>query len=73
MKKVCTVFIFSLLSFFAMAQKPASAPTGKTDPSMPIYLVDGVETPYAKVVKIKGYGQCRVILVRFEADVPSMS
>ncbi len=52
MKKVCTVFIFSLLSFFAMAQKPASAPTGKTDPSMPIYLVDGVETPYAKVVKI---------------------
>jgi hypothetical protein len=52
MKKVFSVFIFSVLSFTVMAQKPASAPTGKADPSMPVYLVDGVETPYAKVVKI---------------------
>ena len=52
MKKVFSVFIFSLLSLIAMAQKPVSAPTGKSDPSMPIYLVDGVETPYTKVVKL---------------------
>jgi hypothetical protein len=52
MKKLCAVFIFSVLSLITFAQKPASAPTGKTDPSMPVYLVDGVETPYAKVVKI---------------------
>lgn len=52
MKKLFSVFVFSLLSFATMAQKPASAPTGKSDPSMPIYLVDGVETPYAKVVKL---------------------
>ena len=52
MKKLVTVFIFSALSLIAVAQKPASAPTGKSDPSMPVYLVDGVEMPYAKVVKI---------------------
>ncbi|MFM6994693.1 MAG: hypothetical protein ACKOWO_06225 [Sediminibacterium sp.] len=52
MKNVFIVFIFSALSLAAAAQKPASAPTGKSDPSMPVYLVDGVETPYAKVVKI---------------------
>ena len=52
MKKLFSVFVFSLLSFATMAQKPASAPTGKSDPSMPIYLVDGVETPYVKVVKL---------------------
>lgn len=52
MKNVFAVFIFSVLSFAVVAQKPASAPTGKSDPSMPVYLVDGVETPYAKVVKI---------------------
>lgn len=52
MKKVFSVFVFSLLSLVALAQKPASAPSGKSDPSMPTYLVDGVETPYAKVVKI---------------------
>jgi hypothetical protein len=52
MKKAFSVIIFSVLSFVAVAQKPVSAPTGKSDPSMPVYLVDGVETPYAKVVKI---------------------
>ena len=52
MKKVSIVLFFSFLSLSVMAQKPASAPSGKSDPSMPTYLVDGVETPYAKVVKI---------------------
>lgn len=52
MKKVFSVFIFSILSLTISAQKPASAPTGKSDPAMPVYLVDGAEMPYAKVVKI---------------------
>jgi hypothetical protein len=52
MKKRFIVFLLSIASFSAMAQKPASAPTGKSGPSMPVYLVDGVETPYAKVVKL---------------------
>ncbi len=52
MKKLFSVFVFSLLLFVAFAQKPASAPSGKADPTMPTYLVDGVETPYAKVLKI---------------------
>ena len=41
-----------MCTFILPAQKPSSAPTGKSDPVMPIYLVDGVKTPYAKVVKI---------------------
>ena len=41
-----------MCTFILVAQKPSSAPTGKSDPAMPVYLVDGVETPYAKVVKI---------------------
>ena len=41
-----------MFTFKGAAQKPSTAPTGKSDPVMPIYLVDGVETPYAKVVKI---------------------
>jgi hypothetical protein len=52
MKKIVSVILLSMFTFFATAQKPSSAPTGKSDPVMPIYLVDGVETPYAKVVKI---------------------
>jgi hypothetical protein len=52
MKKVIFAFLFSIVSIIAVAQKPATAPTGKSDPAMPIYLVDGVETPYAKVVKL---------------------
>jgi hypothetical protein len=52
MKKIVSVILLSMFTFFATAQKPSSAPTGKSDPAMPIYLVDGVETPYAKVVKI---------------------
>jgi hypothetical protein len=41
-----------MFTLVVTAQKPSSAPTGKSDPVMPVYLVDGVETPYAKVVKI---------------------
>ena len=52
MKKIATVILLSMFTFVAAAQKPSTAPTGKSDPVMPIYLVDGVETPYAKVVKI---------------------
>ena len=52
MKKISTVILLCTFSFVVVAQKPSTAPTGKSDPVMPIYLVDGVETPYAKVVKI---------------------
>jgi hypothetical protein len=52
MKKVATVILLSMFTLVVTAQKPSTAPTGKSDPVMPIYLVDGVETPYAKVVKI---------------------
>ena len=52
MKKICTVILLSLFTFVVAAQKPINAPTGKSDPAMPVYLVDGVETPYAKVVKM---------------------
>jgi hypothetical protein len=52
MKKIASVILLSMCTFILPAQKPSSAPTGKSDPVMPIYLVDGVETPYAKVVKI---------------------
>ena len=52
MKKISSVILLSMLTFIAVAQKPSTAPTGKSDPILPVYLVDGVETPYAKVVKI---------------------
>ncbi|MFM7721081.1 MAG: hypothetical protein ACKO52_08035 [Sediminibacterium sp.] len=52
MKKISTVILLCIFSFVVVAQKPSTAPTGKSDPVMPIYLVDGVETPYVKVVKI---------------------
>ena len=52
MKKIGSVILLSMLTLIAAAQKPSTAPTGKSDPIMPVYLVDGVETPYAKVVKI---------------------
>jgi hypothetical protein len=52
MKKIASVILLSMCTFILVAQKPSSAPTGKSDPAMPVYLVDGVETPYAKVVKI---------------------
>jgi hypothetical protein len=52
MKKIGSVILMSMLTFILVAQKPSTAPTGKSDPVMPVYLVDGVETPYAKVVKM---------------------
>lgn len=52
MKRIATVILLSIFTLALTAQKPSSAPTGKSDPVMPVYLVDGVETPYAKVVKI---------------------
>jgi hypothetical protein len=52
MKRTGIVILLSMFTFVAMAQKPSTAPSGKSDPVMPIYLVDGVETPYAKVVKM---------------------
>ena len=52
MKRIATVILLSMFILALTAQKPSSAPTGKSDPVMPVYLVDGVETPYAKVVKI---------------------
>ena len=52
MKKIATVILLSMFTLVVTAQKPSTAPTGKSDPVMPVYLVDGVETPYAKVVKI---------------------
>jgi len=52
MKKISSVILLSMLTFIVVAQKPSTAPTGKSDPILPVYLVDGVETPYAKVVKI---------------------
>ena len=52
MKRIATVILLSMFTLALTAQKPSSAPTGKSDPVMPVYLVDGVETPYAKVIKI---------------------
>ena len=52
MKKIGSVILMSMLTFILAAQNPSTAPTGQSDPVMPVYLVDGVETPYAKVVKI---------------------
>jgi hypothetical protein len=52
MKKIATIILLSMFTLVLTAQKPSTEPTGKSNPEMSIYLVDGVETPYAKVVKI---------------------
>ncbi len=57
MKKIFFVaLLFTTATVFAQTPKTAAAAghanDAKSDPSMPTYLVDGVETPYAKVVKI---------------------
>jgi hypothetical protein len=57
MKKLLFVaLLFCSINSFAQTPKSAAAAghanDAKSDPSMPIYLVDGVETPYAKVLKI---------------------
>ena len=55
MKKL--VFCFGLLIFhfigFSQHQAPANVSNAKnSDPAMPTYIVNGVEMPYAKVIKI---------------------
>jgi hypothetical protein len=55
MKKLIICFSFMLLGFsaFSQHQAPANVSSGKnSDPAMPTYIVNGVETPYAKVLKI---------------------
>ena len=57
MKKLLFVALVCLsISVDAQAPKNAAAAghanDAKSDPSLPTYLVDGVETPYAKVLKI---------------------
>ena len=55
MKKLIICFGFMTFSFgaFAQHQAPTNAASGKnSDPAMPTYIVNGVETPYAKVVKL---------------------
>jgi hypothetical protein len=55
MKKLIICFGWMLIhcSVFAQHQAPANVSAGKNgDPAMPTYFVNGVETPYEKVVKI---------------------
>jgi hypothetical protein len=56
MKKVLFISMMALITHVGMAQntKPKAAHTNdaKGDPNLPTYLVDGVEMPYAKVVKL---------------------
>ena len=55
MKKLIICFGFIALSFVVSAQQqsPTNFPSSKNiDPAMPAYIVNGVETPYAKVVKL---------------------
>ena len=56
MKKVLFISILVLFTQVGMAQnakgKATHANDAKGDPNLPTYMVDGVETPYAKVVKI---------------------
>ena len=55
MKKIIICFGFIALSFVVSAQQqaPTNVPSAKnSDPALPAYIVNGVETPYAKVVKL---------------------
>ena len=55
MKKIIICIGFMVIGFvaFAQHQAPSNVSSGKnSDPAMPTYLVNGVETPYEKVVKI---------------------
>ncbi len=56
MKKIVFILMLAICGQFINAQTPkpatAHANDAKGDPSLPTYLVDGVETPYAKVLKI---------------------
>ena len=56
MKKLLFISALALCTQIGMAQnakpKPNHTNDAKGDPNLPTYMVDGVETPYAKVVKI---------------------
>ena len=52
MKKVFLLLAFCFQILLVTAQAPSHANDAKSDPSLPTYLVNGVETPYAKVVKL---------------------
>lgn len=55
MKKLIICIGFMVIGFgaFAQQQAPANVASGKnSDPAMPTYIVNGVETPYAKVIKL---------------------
>ena len=52
MKKLFFLLVFCLFLFNVHAQAPNHPITEKSDPRLPSYLIDGVETPYSKVVKI---------------------
>lgn len=54
MKKTISLFFGLFVAVIIFAQQaPASVSSSKnSDPAMPIYLVNGVETPYEKVLKI---------------------
>lgn len=55
MKKllICVGCLVIQWNVFAQRQPPANVNSGKNgDPVMPTYFVNGVETPYDKVVKI---------------------
>jgi hypothetical protein len=55
MKKLLICFGCMVIhwSVYGQHQAPANVSSGKNgDPAMPTYFVNGVETPYAKVLKI---------------------
>jgi len=52
MKKVFLLLAFGFQMSLLSAQAPSQAKNVKNDPSLSTYLVDGVEMPYAKVVKL---------------------
>ena len=52
MKKLFLLLAFCFQILLVSAQAPSHANDAKSDPSLPTYLVNGVETPYAKVVKL---------------------
>ncbi|MEI7588545.1 MAG: hypothetical protein WCJ68_03545 [Chitinophagia bacterium] len=52
MKKILLLLVFTTNLLLLQAQVPDHSNAAKSDPSLPTYLVDGVEMPYAKVLKI---------------------
>jgi hypothetical protein len=56
MKKLLFISLLACLTHVGITQntklKSTHTNDAKGDPNLPIYMVNGVETPYAKVVKI---------------------